>query len=155
MDNTMIIRPGTLKDIDALMPLAFAMHAESPRFSRYTFLPERARQSLEMVLNMKERGFMLVAEQDGMLIGGMVAFSMPHFACDVVQAGDLSIFIDEQHRGGSLAARLIKAYLKWAESIGAEPSIGINTGVHPERTAQLLQALGAAQTGTTYTWGIQ
>lgn len=148
------LRKATLKDVDSLLSLAFAMHHESPRFRQYAFLPDRLRKTLADVIGM-ELGFCHVAEQDGMIVGAMVAFAMPHFACDILQACDLGIFIDDKHRGSSLAARLVKAYLKWAEAVGAEPTIGINTGVHPERTAQLLQALGAKPSGTNWTWGIK
>lgn len=148
------LRKATLQDIDSLLSLGFAMHAESPRFRRYAFLPERLRDNIAMVIGM-ELGFAQVAEQDGLIVGGMVAFAVPHFACDLLQACDLGIFIDEKHRGGTLAARLVRAYLKWADSVGAEPTIGINTGVHPQRTAQLLEALGAKQSGTNWTWGIE
>lgn len=147
------LRKATLQDIDSLLSLAYAMHDESPRFRQYTFLPDRLKQNITMVIGM-ELGFAHVAEQDGMIVGAMVAFAMPHFACDILQACDMGIFIDDKHRGGTLAARLVRAYLKWAESVGAEPTIGINTGVHPERTAQLLQTLGAKPSGTNWTWGI-
>lgn len=147
------LRTATPDDVDSLLALAYAMHDESPRFRQYKFMPERLRKNLEAVISISS-GFAVVAEQDGMIVGAMVAMSMPHFACDVLQACDLGIFIDEQHRGGTLAARLVRAYMKWAESIGAEPTIGVNTGVHPERTAQLLEALGAKPSGTNYTWGI-
>lgn len=147
------LRNATLDDVDSLLSLAYAMHTESPRFSRYPFNPERLKTNLCMVIGMPY-GFAKVAEHEGLIVGALVAFAMPHFACDVLQACDMGLFIDADHRGGSLAARLVKAYVKWAESINAEPTIGINTGVHPERTAQLLQALGAKQSGTNYTWGI-
>lgn len=148
------LRPATLDDLDALVTLAQAMHDESPRFYRYTFLPERLRQTLESVLDMGDKGCMVVGESGGEIIGAMVAMSFPHFACDVHQAGDIGLFIAKQHRGGTLAARLVRSYLAWAASINAEPTISINTGVDVERTGQLFAALGAKPSGTNWTWGI-
>ena len=76
-----------------------------------------------------------------------------HYACELVQASDLAFFVHPDYRGGTAALRLVDGYRAWAHSIGAEPSIGLNTGVQPERTARLLAALGADQTGTIWTWG--
>jgi RimJ/RimL family protein N-acetyltransferase len=148
------LRPATLDDLGALVTLAQAMHDESPRFSRYTFEAARLHYTLESVLEMGAKGCMVVGESDGEIVGAMVAMSFPHFACDVLQAGDIGLFIAKAHRGGTLAARLVRSYLAWAASIKAEPTISINTGVDVERTGQLFAALGAKQSGTNWTWGI-
>jgi GNAT superfamily N-acetyltransferase len=146
------VRHATPDDIDRLIDLGAAMHAESPQFSPYPFLPDRLRTSLETVLAMP-MGCILVAEQGGDLVGGFVALAGHHYACGFIQACDLAWFVCPAHRGGSAGMRLVRAYLNWAKSIGAEASIGLNTGVEPERTGQLLAALGAHQSGTTWTWG--
>lgn len=151
MANPLHIRTATPADIEALVALAESMHHESPRFRGFTFLPDRLRGTLASLLEMPH-GCVLVAEQGEELTGALAAFAYPHFACDVLQACDLGLFMAPQHRGGTTAARLVRKYVEWARGIGAEPSIGINTGVEPERTARLLVALGAEQTGTHWTW---
>lgn len=148
------VRSATTADIDRLIELGEVMHAESPRFSQYPFKPERLRVSLEMVLSMP-MGCILVAEEGGEMVGVMVGVASQHYACDFIQSSDLAWFVYPQHRGGSVGMRLVRAYLSWAKSIGAEASIGLNTGVQPERTGQLLAALGAYQSGTTWTWGVK
>lgn len=147
------LRPATTDDLDALVALAYAMHDESPRFRLYQFVPDRFRHSLGTVMNLKH-GFVMVAESEGVIVGAFAGMAAPHFACDFLQAQDIGLFITPEHRGGTLAARLVRSFLEWAQSIEAEPTIGINTGVTPERTAQLLAALGARQSGTNWTWGI-
>lgn len=148
---TTTIRPATADDIPALIALGAVMHAESPRFSRFGFERDRLDGNIRMVLAY-EYGFAVVAEHDGEMVGGLLAVAMPHFACDLLQACDLAYFVRPDRRGGIAAARLADAYREWAASIGAEASIGLNTGVQPERTAKLLAALGAQQTGTVWTW---
>lgn len=145
------IRPATAADIPALIALGAVMHAESPRFSRYSFMPERLDGNIRMVLGY-EYGFAVVAESGGELVGGLLAVAMPHYACDLLQACDLAYFVRPDRRGGIAAVRLADAYREWAAGLGASASIGINTGVQPERTAKLLAALGAEQTGTVWTW---
>lgn len=146
------IRRATFDDVPRMVELGQSMHDESPRFRDRAYNPERAKFSMEAVIGMN-RGLAMVAEADGQIVGGIVALAVEHYACDFLQACDLALFIHPEHRGGTLAARLVRAYVKWAVSIGAEPNIQLNTGVDPERTAQLLGALGAKQTGTNWTWG--
>ena len=148
---TTTIRPATADDIPALIALGAVMHAESPRFSRFAFERDRLDGNIRMVLAY-EYGFAVVAECAGEMVGGLLAVAMPHFACDLLQACDLAYFVRPDRRGGIAAVRLADAYREWAASLGAEASIGLNTGVQPERTAKLLAALGAQQTGTVWTW---
>lgn len=148
---TTTIRPATADDIPVLIALGAVMHAESPRFSRFEFLPDRLSDNIRMVLGY-EYGFAMVAESGGEVVGGLLAVAMPHFACDVLQACDLAYFVRPDRRGGIAAVRLAEAYRQWAADLGAEASIGVNTGVQPERTGRLLAALGAEQTGTIWTW---
>jgi GNAT superfamily N-acetyltransferase len=146
-----MIRNATHDDIPRLVELGGLMHAESPRFRGFPYLPERCAASLGNIVN-HPQGFAAVAEFQDEIVGGMVAIAVPHYACDLLQASDFALFIAPDARGGAIAARLVRAYRKWAEAIGAEPSIGVSTGVHPERTEQLLAALGAEQTATLWTW---
>lgn len=151
MAEPLRIRNASTSDLDQLVAMAESMHHESPRFRGFTFLPDRLRGVLDSLLDM-DHGCLLVAEQGTELTGGLAAVAYPHFACDVLQACDLGLFMLPQHRGGTTAARLVRKYVEWARGIGAEPSIGINTGVDPDRTARLLATLGAQQTGTHWTW---
>lgn len=152
MVNT--LRQATHGDLTAIIELAREMHDESPRFRRYAFLGYRLRTTLEAALNMGERGCLIVVERDGRIIGAFAGVAVDHFACDVLQACDLGLFVAQDARGGTTAARLVRAYLGWAAGIKAEPTISINTGVAVERTGQLLAALGAKQSGISWTWGI-
>lgn len=147
-------RTANHADFAAIVELAKGMHNESPRFRRYAFLGYRLRTTLEAILNMGQRGCILVVERDGQIVGAFAGLATEHFACDVLQACDIGLFVAPDHRGSTTGARLIRAYLEWAEGIQAEPSISINTGVSVERTGLLLQSLGAVHSGNNWTWGI-
>ena len=149
-----MIRNANSSDFPSLIELARGMAEESPRFRPYAFLGYRLRTTLEAVLNMGSRGCLLVAEHEGQIVGAFVGLATDHFACDMLQACDLGLFIAPEHRGGTTAARLVRGYLDWCRNIEAEPTIGINTGVAVERTGLLLQSLGAKQSGINWTWGI-
>lgn len=147
-----MIRTATQSDIPRLVELGAVMHAESPRFRDFTYQPQRVADMVAWLLD-SPQGMVLVAEHADGIVGGLMAIAMPHYACDLIQASDLAFFVHPDYRGGTAALRLVRGYLDWARGIGAEPSIGLNTGVDPERTGQLLAALGAQQTGTIWTWG--
>jgi RimJ/RimL family protein N-acetyltransferase len=146
------IRIATLADMGAMVNMGAVMHAESPRFSRYTFLPDRLSQSLQWVMD--GHGRVWLAEQDGEVVGGFIAVVHQHYVCDLTHLSDLALYVYPQHRNGTTAVRLIKTFLAWAKEINAEPTISLNTDIAPERTARLMQALGAKQSGTNWTWGI-
>lgn len=145
------VRRGTVADIPRMVELGQRMHAESPRFRPYRFDPVRLEGSLRGLLDMP-MGLVLVAEHDGEIVGGMLAIAADHYACEMRQAADLAVFVDPDRRGGAAAVRLIKAFREWAKEIGAEPSICPSTGVEQDRTGRLLQALGAQEAATVWTW---
>lgn len=147
-----IVRAATAADIPRLVELGQVMHAESPRFRDFEFLPERLAGSIGNLLGM-EHGLCLVAEHaDHGIVGGLLAVAVPHYACDLWQASDLAFFVHPQHRGGVAAARLVHAYREWADGFGAMASIGLSTGVETVRTGLLLKALGAEDGGSIWTW---
>lgn len=146
-----VIRAATEADIPRLLTLGAIMHAESPRYRGFEFLPDRLAASIRNVLDMPT-GFVRVAVSDDQVVGGILAVAVPHYACNLVQACDIAYFVQPDARGGVAAAKLVDAFRLWATELGAEANIGINTGVQPERTARLLHALGAEQTGTVWTW---
>lgn len=149
----MMIRRATPDDFQRLADLGALMHAESPRFRDFTYQPARVLEMLAWLTN-SPQGLVLVADMpfEG-VIGGIMAMAVPHYACDLVQASDMAFFVHPEFRGGTAAARLVHGYLDWAREMGAEPSIGVNTGVQPQRTGRLLAALGAVPTGSVWTWG--
>ena len=148
-----MIRHATIDDVARLVELGATMHAESPRFRKFAYLPDRVAGHIETLLTMP-RGLVLVADLPGHgVVGGILALAVQHYACAFLQASDLAFFVHPDHRGGTAAPRLLDGYRKWAASLNAEANVQLNTGVQPERTAQLLAVLGAEQTGTIWTWG--
>jgi GNAT superfamily N-acetyltransferase len=139
-----IIRPATYDDLDMLLLIAKAMQEESPRFSRMTF---SQRKMLQLFINLidSENGLVLVAEVEGEIVGGFAGMVIEHFFTDDLVANDIGLFLIPNARGGTLAARLIKQYIAWAKTKTEFIQLGISTGVHMEKTAELYQALGLQQ----------
>jgi RimJ/RimL family protein N-acetyltransferase len=56
-------------------------------------------------------GFILLAEKDEQIVGMVIAAQHP----DVSQVSEIAFWLDEAHRGGKLAHRLLHAYIQQCE----------------------------------------
>ena len=144
----MTIRQATTGDLDAILALGERMHLESPRYSKLAFDADKVRRLFADAVA-DDRYLILVAEEeDGQIIGGFAGFVMEHWSSPDMVAQDLALFVKPDRRGGILAARMIKAFISWAQDNGAKQTVlGISTGVHVEQAAQLYKALGLKQFG--------
>ena len=143
-----MIRAATHADLPALLELGARMHAESPRFSRIAFSAAKLHQTLSSVLASRH-GFLWVAERGGTLAGVMVACAFEHWCSEDLMATEMALFVEQEHRGTLIAAKLISQYLAWAEGLGAKIiTAGVSTGVHVEKTTRLYEALGMKRFGT-------
>ena len=149
-----MIRIATIEDVPAILALGRRLHVESPRFSRLAFVEEKARNFIEYLIE-SPKGWVVVAEKDGQVIGGMAAILFEEwFSTDSV-ATDVSLFVAPEHRGSLTASRLIAAFRGWAESAGAAYAVaGASTGIHPEAVGDLYERLGAKRVGPVveFTW---
>lgn len=144
----MTIRDATIEDIDQILDLGKRMHAESSRFGALAFDEGKVR-SLFAGLIGSEDAIVLVAEvPDGEIIGGFAGFASEHWYSTDKVAQDLALFVRMDRRGGILAARMIKAFVSWAQERRCKQiTLGISTGIRVEETAQLYRSLGLKQFG--------
>ncbi len=143
-----MIRQATRDDIPRMIDLGAQMHAES-RFSVLGYDREKVTKLFCRLFETDQ--FIEVIDRDGELIGGFAGFVTEHWASKDLVSYDCGLFISPDHRGSGDAARLIKRFRKWAVSRGAKMvTLGVNTGVHPERTARLMEALEFEKIGYLY-----
>ncbi len=137
-----MIRPATFDDINTIVLMGESLHRESPRWSRINYNRAKVADMLARLIT-QSWGLLLVAEQEGEIIGGIAATALPHWASDDILVEELSFFMKPEHRGSLAAARLICCFKKWAElKKGVWAHAGTSTGVEPERTAKLYEKLG-------------
>ena len=141
----MTIRQALHTDIPRMLELGQEMHAESPRFSKLSFDPQRLRFALGFAI---DGHFCMVAEHDGQIIGGLAATITPHWFSPDLTACDMALFIAPEYRGGAAVVRLLNAYRKWATEKGSKMTLlGIMTGVDVEKTALSCERLGWRRAG--------
>lgn len=144
----MTIRAATINDLDALVALGKQMHAESTRFGELVFDEQKVRALLADLLS-RDSGFALVSQEaDGQIVGGFAGYMTEHWYSTDQVAADLALFVRMDRRGGIAAARMVKAFIYWAQDRGAKQiTLGISTGIKVEQTAQLYRSLGLKQFG--------
>lgn len=143
-----MIRQATEEDLEKIVMLGAEMHAES-RFSVLAYDRDKVAGLLSHLLATDQ--FVQVIERDGVLVGGFAGFVTEHWASKDLVSYDCGLFISPGYRGGGDAARLILRFKEWAVSRGAKMvTLSVNTGVHPERTARLMEAVGFDQIGFIY-----
>lgn len=137
----MNIREARPDDVTALLELGRLMHAESPYWSRLPFDAERTERTLRAVS-------VLVAEDDGRIVGGIGGTVVPHWSVDALVGCELFLFVHPSARGGTAAMRLIRALDAQFKSRGARlAQAGATTGVSDERVAALYERMGFERYG--------
>ena len=134
----------------AVLPLARAMHEESPRFRGLTFDEGQTRRTAEFLMQL-DGGFLLVAEHGGTLVGLLAALRTRHFFSAEQYVSELAVYVAPSARGGLLAVRMVRELERWALAGGARECIlGVSTEVNVVRTGQLYERLGYRRSGVTY-----
>src|SRR5262245_44982824 len=108
-----MIRRATMEDVPRLVALGAQLHAESPRWSRLQFDTEKV-ETLLIALVTQSFGFAWVAcDEDGHVIGGLLAEIGEHWSSRDLVAQELSFFVEPGKRGALAAARLIATLDAW------------------------------------------
>lgn len=142
-----MIREATVHDVDRLVELGACMHRESERFSVLEFDAARLAATLRLSIG-TQHAFTWVAEQGGVVVGGMFAMLTPHWFSPDLTSCDLALFMLPEHRGTMAPARLLNAYAAWAHERGAKHILfGVMTGVHVDETVRLCERLGWRRAG--------
>lgn len=137
-----MIRSATLDDLPRILELGQLLHEESPRWSRLSFNRAKAAHMIAQLI-LGGDGVVFVAEQNGVVTGGIAGVATAHWSSDDVIAQEVSFFMAPEARGNMVAARLICALSAWAKLRGAKwLQAGTSTGLDPERTAGLYERLG-------------
>lgn len=114
----MIIREATPDDCQAVAQLGaqFVGRLKMPRVN--TTNATKLEASFQAVYANPD-GVVLVSEADGQVVGFLVGMAVPlWFDALDWSAVELAWWLDPAHRGGSAAARLVKAFEQWAADRG-------------------------------------
>lgn len=137
-----MIRNATADDIPKLVEMGQRLHDETT-YRHVTYAPDRVAATCAMMIN---QGFLMVAEKDGVVVGGMMGdVHVPWYTTERMGI-DHSLYIEPEHRNGLIAAKLIKKFEAWCIKMGAtQIRPGIGTG--DKSVVRLYKGLGYKSVG--------
>jgi len=148
-----MIRRLEERDVEAVLELGSAMHAESV-YAGCEFDLVKLAQLADVILRGAPIGApeglaCFVAESDhpdhhGQLVGMFVATCQPMWFGNDRIAGDLAFYVTPARRGGAAALLLVKQFEAWARGPAEARWLapGISTRVDVERTREFFHRLG-------------
>lgn len=144
-----MIRLATPDDVPALLALGERMHADS-NFASLAWDAAKMSALIEQLIGMPG-GFVRVYVADGEVRGGMLAMACPHWCSADLVATDLALYVEPDSRGGLGAARLLAAYVGWAQVKGAKMiqfgAVAPRLWCEVERIAKLAERVGFRRQG--------
>lgn len=137
------IRIADHADIPAMIALGRRLHAESERYAAVPFDVDKLTDTITMMLASPWH-VILLAEVDDVLVGMFGGGVAPYFFSHSLFGADVSLFVAPEHRGSTIAVRLIKEWerLLSGDTRVKESILGISTGIDADRTKQLYERLG-------------
>ena len=148
-----MIRAATLDDVDAILRLGEALHAESS-YRSMPFVTEKVRGLMEALIG--GAGVVFVSELAGIgVVGGIAGAVAAHWFNHELHGFDYSFFVVARYRSGTMALRLMCAFESWCRARGAVcVRLGISTGLDVEATARFYEWAGYKRIGPLLTKGL-
>jgi RimJ/RimL family protein N-acetyltransferase len=145
------IRPAEPKDLDALTDMgaqffAYSTFAKVVQFDRDAARAAIARYAAPGTMLTDPDSVVLVAEVEGEVVGGLVGFIGPMWFNPAARvATELAWWVAEEHRGGTAAIRLYRAFEAWADKQDADVIVMSDLVIEGETpAARLFEKLGYA-----------
>jgi GNAT superfamily N-acetyltransferase len=110
-----MIRQANKYDMNAIVRMLKAYRDKAPT----QFLRDSSNQEhIEKMLNniLAGAGFVLLGVKEDEAVGMVIAAQHPNiWNPDVMQVSEIAFWVDEEHRGGKIAHRLLHAYIQQCE----------------------------------------
>lgn len=134
-------------DMEAVVALAAAFHAESPLHSTHPFNEAKVRALIGAALP-DPAWLPVVACDDEGLCGIALVYAMPMFFSEDLQAGDLAFYVTPNRRGGRAAIAMLNHIEEWAQAKSvAVIEFGINTGIRHLQSRSFFAKSGYREVG--------
>lgn len=145
------IRPATMDDVPAIVAMAEQFYPASGYAELYGPMSRESAAGLAIVA--MDSGVMLVAEGDDGALCAMACLCIEGFLfnVEIKVAHELAFWIEPDHRGGLLAARLLKAVDQACVDKGVTRTRMATLASSPEQAAALYQRRGYVPTESYFT----
>lgn len=141
-----MIRRASHADIDAMVALVVPYLAESS-WSRMAYNPNKTADFLAELID--DKAFVVVAERNGNIIGGMVGDVVQPWFSDDIMGIEHILYVHPDHRVGKLPYQLIRSWAEWCKDNGAKQIRPIISSGNLSAN-RLYQAMGFKPVGGAY-----
>lgn len=150
-----MIRPAALADLKAMLHMGRRFFDASSYGDVSSYDPESTCRAFLKLME-SDSACLLVAEQDGEIIGFCSAIAYPHFFNESdVNAQELFWWVDEQHRKSGAGKAMLQALEAWAASVGAKSLMMLSlASLAPEKVAQMYLVAGYRPAEQTFIKGL-
>lgn len=148
------IRRATSADIEPIVEMCNRFL----QYTEYRSVINPADGEIHNAMNfILENGAIFVADQAGVVVGFIACFiSSAWFSASTKIAMEMAWWMNEDHRGGTAAIRLVRAYEDWAANEGATFICMSDLVVNGETPiARILPRMGYTMTERTHMKGTQ
>lgn len=144
------VRAATPDDVDAMVSMGRALHAESPRYRDKAFSEEKLRALASLITEPADNQLFMVAEVGGIVAGMMVCVLSERWFSYEKFATDLTLYVKPEFRGTSAFPRLVGVFEQWAKAQGVHDfTLGVSTEIHPGKTVGAFERMGYTLAGYT------
>ncbi len=145
-----VVRGLRHDDIETLIAFGRMLAYESPQYRQMTFSPGKTHSFLVKAADpeIKEKTGWVI-EQDGRLVGFLLALAGEHMFFQDTGTWDATLFVIPPFRGKVTRGvmEVIRRYIDWAEQWPGPIQFGITTEIGMESTEKLLAKAGFKTTG--------
>lgn len=136
------VRRAVIADLPRLVEMGRQFLAASP-WAHVEVAEERAGDLEAVIRRIVAHGAAFVAEHNGRVIGGILGVISPVWCIPSHSfATELAWWVDEEHRGGRVSVRLLRAFEGWAYAEGATGVVVSSLGADgTSRASKLIEAL--------------
>jgi len=143
-------------EIECLAGIAERVLKEAPTYTHVSFNKKRTMSFIVDAMTRKDMFLKVIArEEDDVAVGGIICFVEQIVTSDDLQAYDLTIMLDEEHRGRCLPQiiELVSDYKVWARKQGAKIiKLGVSSGINIDRAATFFERLGFSRIGSMHAY---
>jgi GNAT superfamily N-acetyltransferase len=137
-----MIRYATRNDLEALILLGATMHAESPRYRRFPYRPDKLAALAEPLLQ-GDNGIAVVSVNGDNVVGMLLGVCMEHYFTDSKVVTDVATYVLPAYRGGRSFLGMVTAFEERAKELGAvEISLGISAELATDSLVKIYERLG-------------
>jgi hypothetical protein len=125
-----VIRLAQPDDVEQLLDIGDEVFADGHPALIRGFERDKARKYVEWLLH-QNSAFCLVAEKDGLILGGLAGIMLPDFFSTEVAGNEMFFGIRESHRSIALAHDMIRVFVQVCFELGAT-NVRFNPSTDPK-----------------------